>query len=120
MIGERMKELRQTIGISAEQVAAFLNVSPATVYRYENGDISKMPAKFIKPLAEFLHTTPANLMGWEEPSVENQYSDDERRLVIAYRSASHEARGYAMDILEKSAAERKQKETGSSSARTAS
>ena len=41
MIGDRIKEARQALGYSAEQVAAFLGVSPATVYRYENGDISK-------------------------------------------------------------------------------
>ena len=66
MIGDRIKSARQALGYSAEQVAEFLNVSPATVYRYENGDISKLPSKFIKPLAEFLCVTPGYLMGWQE------------------------------------------------------
>ena len=44
MIGDRIKEARLALGYSAEQVAAFLQVSPATVYRYENGDISKLPS----------------------------------------------------------------------------
>ena len=66
MIGERIKDARLALGYSAEQVAAFLQVSPATVYRYENGDISKLPSKFIKPLAEFLCVTPEYLMGWTE------------------------------------------------------
>lgn len=66
MIGERIKSARIALGYSAEQVAAFLNVSPATVYRYENGDISKLPSKFIKPLAEFLCVTPQYLMGWSD------------------------------------------------------
>lgn len=64
MIGQRIKEARLKLGYSAEQVAAFLNVSPATVYRYENGDISKLPSKFIKPLAEYLCVSPSWLMGW--------------------------------------------------------
>ena len=66
MIGDRIKEARQSLGYSAEQVASFLGVSPATVYRYENGDISKLPTKFLKPLAEYLCVTPAYLMGWDE------------------------------------------------------
>jgi len=66
MIGQRIKEARIALGYSAEQVAAFLNVSPATVYRYENGDISKLPSKFIKPLADYLCITPAYLMGWTD------------------------------------------------------
>lgn len=117
MIGEKIKELRQAAGISAEQVADFLKVSPATIYRYENGDISKMPAKLIKPLAEFLSSSPAELMGWSDITSNNSFTDDEIRLITAYRAASREARGYAMDILEKSAAERKEKGDEPSSAR---
>lgn len=66
MIGDRIKQARIALGYSAEQVAAFLSVSPATVYRYENGDISKLPSKFIKPLAEFLCVSPSWLMGWSD------------------------------------------------------
>lgn len=74
MIGERIKDARLALGYSAEQVASFLNVSPATVYRYENGDISKLPSKFIKPLAEFLCVSPAYLMGWDENASETFHS----------------------------------------------
>jgi transcriptional regulator with XRE-family HTH domain len=68
MIGERIKSARVALGYSAEQVAEFLGVSPATIYRYENGDISKLPSKFIKPLADFLCVSPSYLMGWSETS----------------------------------------------------
>lgn len=76
MIGERIKQARIALGYSAEQVAAFLKVSPATIYRYENGDISKLPSKFIKPLAEFLCVTPEYLMGWSEGSSEDDPNDN--------------------------------------------
>ena len=66
MVGERIKEARLKLGYSAEQVADFLHASPATIYRYENGDISKLPSKFIKPLADFLCVSPGWLMGWSE------------------------------------------------------
>lgn len=73
MVGDRIKQARLALGYSAEQVAAFLQVSPATIYRYENGDISKLPSKFIKPLAQFLCVTPEYLMGWsEEPAPDPQ------------------------------------------------
>lgn len=119
MIGEKIKELRQAAGMSAEQIAGFLHVSPATVYRYENGDISKMPAKFIKPLAEYLHTTPADLMGWDDAPPGYTFSDDEMRLIAAYRSASKEIKKAALNMLENSAAEQKEKEPAPSSAQTA-
>ena len=85
MIGDRMKEARLKLGYSAEQVAAFLGTSPATIYRYENGDISKLPSKYIKPLADFLCVTPAYLMGWSDsgPAAEPDLpKNDEIRLLI--------------------------------------
>lgn len=64
--GQRMKARRKEIGLSAERVAEILNVSPATIYRYENGDIEKVPGDRLKPIAAALQTTPQALMGWEE------------------------------------------------------
>lgn len=62
--GQRMKFRRKQIGLSAEKVAELLNVSPATIYRYENGDIEKVPGDRLAPIAAALNTTPAYLMGW--------------------------------------------------------
>ena len=64
--GERMKQRRKEIGLSAEKVAEHLGVSPATIYRYEKGDIEKVPVDIVAELAKILQTTPAYLMGWEE------------------------------------------------------
>lgn len=63
-----MKERRKFIGISAERLAEMLGVSPATIYRYENGDIEKVPGDRLRPIADALQTTPAYLMGWEDAS----------------------------------------------------
>lgn len=107
-IGDRVKECRIKLGYSAEQVAEKLGISPATEYRYENGDISKMPAKLVAPLAEFLLTTPAYLMGWPENDAQDPSSilkDDEKRLVTAYRGATKEIKSAALTMLENSAAE---------------
>lgn len=63
-INERIKQRRKELGLSAEQVADMIGVSPATVYRYESSDIKNMPAERLKPIADALHTTPEWLMGW--------------------------------------------------------
>ena len=65
-IHERIKQRRKEIGLSAEQVAEQLSISPATMYRYENNDIKKFPTEILEPLAKVLKTTPAYLMGWTE------------------------------------------------------
>ena len=69
--GERMKERRKELGFSAEYVAEKLGVSPATIYRYERGDIEKMPGNILEPISKILRTTPAYLMGWEESPADN-------------------------------------------------
>ncbi|MGM9630632.1 LexA family protein [Butyricicoccus sp.] len=67
--GERLRTLRKELGISADDVARALGVSRATVFRYEKGDIEKVPGSMLEPLAKVLHTTPAYLMGWEDNSL---------------------------------------------------
>ncbi len=73
--GERMKLRRKELGLSAEVVAKKLGVSPATVYRYEKGDIEKLPGDILPTLSKVLQTTAAYLMGWDvtepAPSAEN-------------------------------------------------
>ena len=88
MVGDRIKEARLALGYSAEQVASFLNVSPATIYRYENGDISKLPSKHIRPLAQYLCVTPEYLMEWtdentfDKTAAADQPKNDDIRLLI--------------------------------------
>ena len=67
--GQRMKHRRKEIGLSAERVAEILNVSPATIYRYENGDIEKVPGDRLGAIAAALNTSPAYLMGWDSPEL---------------------------------------------------
>lgn len=64
--GERIKARRRELGISAEALAEQCGVSPATIYRYENGDIEKVGIDKLPPIAEALHTTQAYLLGWED------------------------------------------------------
>ena len=61
-----MKFRRKEIDLSAERVAELLGVSPATIYRYEKGDIEKLPVDRLAPIATALQTTPGYLMGWED------------------------------------------------------
>ena len=87
--GERMKQRRKEIGLSAETVAAGLGVSPATIYRYEKGEIEKLPGDVIEPLAKILHTTPAYLMGWEDNSIPELNARD-RRDIARYMAQMRE------------------------------
>lgn len=78
--GQRMKSRRKEIGLSAEKVAEMLGVSPATVYRYEKGDIEKVPGDLLDPIAKALQTTPGYLMGWEENGQQKSLVNDDEEL----------------------------------------
>ena len=83
--GERMRLRRKELGLSAEYVADKLGCSAATIYRYENGYIEKMPLDILTPLSSILKTTPEFLMGWEDkqpPSVSAEGLSDIKRELI--------------------------------------
>lgn len=65
-VGERMKARRKSLGISADKVAEALGVSRSTVFRYEKGDIEKVPSEQLEPIAYVLNTSVGYLMGWVE------------------------------------------------------
>lgn len=62
-IGERIKQRRMELGLSADQVAEKLNVDRTTIFRYERGAISKVPTDTLAKLAQVLYTSPTYLMG---------------------------------------------------------
>lgn len=83
-----MKKRRKQLGLSAEKVADLLGVSPATIYRYENGDIEKVPGERLGAIATALSTTPAYLMGWEAETAptetdERLFKDDEIMFALS-------------------------------------
>lgn len=82
-IGERIKKRRKELGLSAEQIAEKLRVSPATIYRYESNDIMNMRIDKLEPIAKVLRTTPAYLMGWDEAK-ENNTDNQQRQLLSNY------------------------------------
>lgn len=71
-IGDRIKNRRKKLGLSAEQLAEILGVSPSTIYRYESEDIMNMRIDKVPPIAKALNTTASSLMGWD---VQNEEGD---------------------------------------------
>lgn len=65
-IGERIKQRRQQLEMSVDDLALRLNKNRATIYRYESDDIENLPLNILEPLAKILNVSPGYLMGWEE------------------------------------------------------
>lgn len=77
---DRIKQRRLEIGLSADELAAKIGKSRATIYRYENGDIENMPTSVLEPLAKALDTTPADLMGWEQLNEGEALTDTVKKI----------------------------------------
>ena len=85
-ISERMKEKRQLLRLTLEDVAGVVGVNRQTIQKYESGVISNIPYERIELLAQALHTTPAVLMGWQEdvfdPLILNEVLPIHRKSVL--------------------------------------
>jgi len=110
-IGKRIKDRRKQLGISAETLAEAISVSPATIYRYESGDIEHMGIDKVTPIARYLGTNEAYLMGWtDDPSIrpfgssssDPNLTKDEATLLGYFRAMNKEGRDklteYAEDL----------------------
>ncbi|MBS6517492.1 MAG: helix-turn-helix domain-containing protein [Clostridium sp.] len=64
-IGERIKELRERLGMSQVDFATKINVSKQSLYKYENNIITNIPSDKIEAAAKIGNVSPSYLMGWE-------------------------------------------------------
>lgn len=64
--GRRIKERRQELGLSAEELAAKVDISPATIYRYENGQIDGLPINKLLSICKVLNASPMDFIDWDE------------------------------------------------------
>ena len=64
-VGERIKNLREKLGMSQVDFADKINVSKQTLYKYENNIITNIPSDKIEAVAAIGNVSPAHLMGWD-------------------------------------------------------
>lgn len=92
-IGERIKNRRKELKMSADVVAEKLGVSRSTIFRYEKGDIEKLPTNILDDISEILETTPAYLMGWDtQPEIEKE------NIITIYEKLSSKRRKKVYDF----------------------
>lgn len=75
-IGQRIKQRRKELRMSADELGERLGKDRSTIYRYEKGDIENLPLDILEPIATALRTTPQYLMGWEEVKKKNDVLSD--------------------------------------------
>ena len=106
-VGQRIKQRRKELGLSADELGKRIGKNRATVFRYENGDIEKLPIDVLKPIAEALLTTPQALMGWEEEANEKTainndsgMSETKQKLLALAESCTDEEASRLLQMME--------------------
>lgn len=87
---DRIKNRRNSLGLTLLDVADMLGVKEATVQRYESGEIKNVKHETVVKLATILKCSPQYLMGWSDEIVEINSSSltltpDEDKLISNYR-----------------------------------
>ena len=62
-LATRIKSTRESLGISAEELAEYIGVNKATVHRYERGEFKSIKQSRLEKIAESLNTSVDYLTG---------------------------------------------------------
>lgn len=85
--GEKIRERRKELGLSAYDIAKRLNIAPSTYYKWESGETDKIPYSSIEMLAGILKMSLA--------SQNNELKVSVRRV---WRAKVHRVKGKALSI----------------------
>lgn len=108
--GERIRNRRKALGLSADEVGELIGRDRATVYKYENEKLKKMDVEVLNLLAKALRTTVEYLRGetddpedvWSRPLVDAPLvlTDDEEVMIHKLRELPDTDRDYVLRILD--------------------
>ena len=91
--GERIKARRKQLSISADVLAERLNVSRSTVFRWEKGEVEKIPAVEMNTIARALQTTSEYLIGITDDP-DKEFTDTESIVHLQTDEARILAKGF--------------------------
>ena len=93
-IGELIFNQRKKLNLTMEDVGNYCGVPRSTVCRWEKGDIQKIKRDKIESLCTILQLDPVIFFRPAEILTE-----EERKLINAFRNADETAKQYALEIL---------------------
>lgn len=76
VIGDRIRQRRQQIGLTLNDIAIEIGVAKSTIQRYESGDIEKLKLPVIEAIARVLSVSPSWLCGKSDDMFEDYSQKD--------------------------------------------
>lgn len=99
-MGQKIYDLRNQKGMTLEELGTKVGVGKSTVRKWENGIIANMKRDKIAKVAEALETSPAYLMGWEEPLEQRPISKSDQEFLLKYHFIDEKGRHTVDTVLE--------------------
>ena len=95
---DKIKQRREELGLTLEEVGNIVGVGKSTVRKWETGDIANMRRDKIAKLAVALRTSPAYLLGYDETGKTADPKVD--GLLALYRGVNPDGQRYILQQAE--------------------
>lgn len=99
---EKIKNRREELNMSQDELAKLMGYkSRSSINKIELGH-NDIPQSKLEAFAKVLKVTPEYLLGWDEPlpTTDNNYSDDEKQIIICYRSLNDSGKKKFFEYME--------------------
>ena len=103
-MGNYLSNRRKALGLTQKQIAELVDVSEATVSRWESGEIANMRRDRIAAYAKALKTTPSFIMSGDEPQTATPapvvLTAPQSILLAAFNQLNEEGQQKAVDYVD--------------------
>ncbi|MGK5473169.1 helix-turn-helix domain-containing protein [Faecalibacterium prausnitzii] len=103
-MGNYLSNRRKALGLTQKQIAELVDVSEATVSRWESGEIANMRRDRIAAYAKALKTTPSFIMSGDEPQAATPapvvLTAPQSILLAAFNQLNEEGQQKAQDYVD--------------------
>lgn len=102
--GDRIRDFRQRLGLTLDDVAKHLGVGRQAIYKYEQGTVTNIPLENLEKMAALFGTTPGFLAGWDEdppddPAPSQPRTPEARIIAKGIDQLSPEQREQALNVI---------------------
>ena len=114
-MGERIKYLRESIGMTQDELGEKIGVQKSAVVKYEKGKVENIKRSAIKTMAEIFNVSPCYLMGFDEDedeiktiskqvallqAVQDQWGKDSVKMLELFTGLNPDGQKKALNQLE--------------------
>lgn len=92
-VGNNLKKYRKEKGLTLKELAETVELTEATVQKYEAGNIKKIDVETLKKFADALGVLPENITEWDKDDYkkyrEEKQGQQEAKIIKLYSQLTH-------------------------------